>query len=47
MILTSVISYKNAWGGRLESYEQMYAFETFSMLIRVENVRHGLSRNLP
>jgi len=35
LILAQVVDYKNAWGGRLQSTEQMYAFEIFSILLQI------------
>lgn len=34
LILTRIIDYKYAWGGRLQSLTQMYQFETVSVLLQ-------------
>ncbi|HEY1045871.1 MAG TPA: hypothetical protein VGF79_05490 [Bacteroidia bacterium] len=33
LIITSIIPYEHTWGGRLKSIEEMYVFETLSLLI--------------
>jgi protein-S-isoprenylcysteine O-methyltransferase Ste14 len=33
LLLTSIIPYEYTWGGRLESYEQMLVFVTFSVAL--------------
>jgi len=35
LILTQTIPYNNAWGGRLESIEQMYMFEMVSIVLQL------------
>lgn len=35
LIITEVISYKIAWGGRIETKEQMHVFEAVSILINL------------
>jgi len=35
LIITGVISYELAWGGRLENQTQMYQFETVSIVINL------------
>lgn len=35
LILTELIPYKIAWGGRLETKSQMYSFETVSIVINL------------
>ncbi len=35
LILFGVINYQNAWGGRLKNEQQMYVFETLSLLINL------------
>lgn len=35
LILTSIIPYSMTWGGRLETVEEMYRFETVSILLNL------------
>lgn len=35
LIITGLISYQIAWGGRLETKSQMYVFETISIVINL------------
>jgi len=35
LILTELISYQVAWGGRLETKSQMYSFETVSIIVNL------------
>jgi len=35
LIITGIISYEAAWGGRLENKTQMYRFETFSIVLNL------------
>lgn len=35
LIITQVVDYKNAWGGQLTNVDQMYVFETFSILSQI------------
>lgn len=35
LVLSGLISYKNVWGGRLQSATQMYLFETVSIIINL------------
>jgi len=34
LIITQVIGYVNVWGGQLQSIEQMYVFEIFSIAVQ-------------
>jgi hypothetical protein len=34
-VLTQVVNYAYAWGGRLTSLEQMYTFEIFSVILQL------------
>lgn len=34
LIITQVIGYVNIWGGQLQSIEQMYVFESFSIAVQ-------------
>lgn len=33
LVISGIVDYKYAWGGRLESVEQMYQFETVSVIL--------------
>ena len=35
LVMLKIISYKIAWGGRLQNDEQMYMFETLSIIINL------------
>lgn len=35
LVMTQIVDYRNAWGGRLTSLEQMYQFESVSILIQI------------
>lgn len=35
LILTGIVDYKNAWGGQLQNLEQMYVFESISLIIQI------------
>lgn len=35
LILSRVIPFENVWGGRLKTVEEMYSFETISLIINV------------
>ena len=35
LIMSQVIPYKLAWGGRLKSLQEMYVFETFSLILNL------------
>jgi len=35
LIMCQVIPYKLAWGGRLRSLQEMYVFETFSLILNL------------
>jgi len=35
LILTQVVHYSNAWGGQLQSLEQMYTFEAVSVTLQI------------
>lgn len=35
LILTQIVDYKNAWGGQLQTLEQMYVFEAISITLQI------------
>lgn len=35
LIVTQIVDYKNVWGGQLESLDQMYTFEAFSVVLQL------------
>jgi hypothetical protein len=35
LILVKIIPYENAWGGRLKTEQEMFVFETFSIVLNV------------
>lgn len=35
LILTQIVDYKNAWGGQLQTLEQMYVFEAISLTLQI------------
>lgn len=35
LILTQIVDYKNAWGGQLQTLEQMYVFEAVSIILQI------------
>ncbi len=42
LIVTQIISYANAWGGRLTSVHAMYLFETFSIISQLFFILVGI-----
>ena len=44
LIVTQIISYANAWGGRLNNVKAMYVFETFSIISQLIFVLVGTLR---
>jgi hypothetical protein len=35
LIIAQIVDYKNAWGGQLTSLDQMYQFETVSVILQI------------